>query len=202
MIISSVTSTAGDYLVTPVTTRTADNTAAINAQIAQDAQAAAGTGSDLDASASDAVDMAMIRAALDRRIDQDVASGTLSDSDAATVRLALDLIDAQSSAAVEAPAAQLRRTPPARGGRNANASDAAEDTTPRYVVTQKVTIEGPVTTTVTFYSDGTQDTTTTQASVLNAGAGAQQGTQADDAHTLVTQYLSTIEAGTLFNQWA
>jgi predicted secreted protein len=70
------------------------NTAAVNAQIAQDAQSNA---SNLDAPASDVVDMEAMRATLDQRIDQDLASGTLSSSDAVAVRLTLDEIDAQTA---------------------------------------------------------------------------------------------------------
>ncbi|WP_068090177.1 hypothetical protein [Novosphingobium rosa] len=211
MIVSSVTSTPNDYLVTQRATNNlaANNLAAVNAQIAQDAQTNPADGNNLDASASDTVDAATVRATLDQRIAQDVASGTLSDSDAAAVRLTLDEIDGGASQTSATTSSQQSNT-----NNNASAVQASADnatvngTAARTVLTQTVTIEGGVMTTVTFYSDGTQETTTTVATpedVLNYGDQSQiqqQNAAQAAAQATATQYLATIEAGTLFNQLA
>lgn len=217
MIVSSVTATPNDYLITQrINTNLATNSqAAIAAQIAQDAQTNPADGSNLDASASETVDMATMRATLDQRIAQDVAAGTLSDSDAAAVRLTLDEIDAGATSTTQTNATQANAT-------QANATDttqsdstsavqagnntAVNGTTARTVVTQQVTIENGVMTTITFYSDGTQETTTSVATpedVQQYSTQAQAQIQQQTAAQATTaQYLATIEAGTLFNQLA
>ncbi|WP_206244496.1 hypothetical protein [Novosphingobium terrae] len=207
MIVNSVTSTPNDYLVTQRVTNNlaANNLAAINAQIAQDAQTNP-SDSSLEASASETVDMETMRATLEQRIAQDVASGNLSDSDATTVRLTLDEIDgnASSTSQTNATNTQTNDTSAVQAGNNA----AVNGTTARTVVTQTVTIEGGVMTTVTFYSDGTQETTTSVATpddVQQYGNQAQiqqQNTAQATAQATTMQYLATIEAGTLFNQMA
>lgn len=207
MIVSSVTATPNDYLITQrINTNLATNSqAAIAAQIAQDAQTNPADGSNLDASASETVDMATMRATLDQRIAQDVAAGTLSDSDAAAVRLTLDEIDAGATSTTQANATdttQSDSTSAVQAGNNA----AVNGTTARTVVTQQVTIEGGVMTTITFYSDGTQETTTSVATpedVQQYSTQAQAQIQQQTAAQATTaQYLATIEAGTLFNQLA
>jgi hypothetical protein len=202
MTISSVTSTPNDYLITQrVYTNLATNSqAAIAAQIAQDAQTNPADGSNLDASASETVDAQTVRATLDQRIAQDVAAGTLSDSDAATVRQTLDQIDGGTGNTTQANTTQSNDTSAVQAGNNATVNG----TTARTVVTQQVTIEGSVMTTVTFYSDGTQETTTSVASPDDV---QQYGTQAqilqqNAAQATTAQYLATIESGTLFNQLA
>jgi len=203
MIINSVTSTPTDYLalqrqMTSVTNNPANNTAAINAQIAQDAQA------ELDEQTADAVNMERMRATLDQRIDQDLASGTLSSNDAAAVRLTLDVIDAQNidtQAADEtaqtnaASTAQTDSTDEVQPGTNTAASESAA----RTVLNETVTVAGSVKTTVITYSDGTSETTTTVATpedILQYGSTAEQ----EAAQATAMRYLATIEAGTLFTQ--
>lgn len=203
MIVNSVTSTPTDYLalqrqVTRVTNNPADNTAAINAQIAQDAQA------ELDEQTADAVDMERMRATLDQRIDQDLASGTLSSSDAAAVRLTLDVIDAQtidtqaadeSTQTSAASTAQTDSTDEVQPGTNTAASESAA----RTVLNETVTVAGSVKTTVITYSDGTSETMTTVATpedILQYGSTAEQ----EAAQATAMRYLATIEAGTLFTQ--
>lgn len=203
MIINSVTSTPTDYLalqrqVASVTNNPANNTAAINAQIAQDAQ------NELDAQTSDAIDMERMRATLDQRIDQDLASGNLSSNDAAAVRLTLDVIDAQNvdtqavdenAQATAANAAQTDSTDEVQAGTNT----AASQTAVRTVLSETVTVAGSVKTTVIAYSDGTSETTTTVATpedILQYGSTAEQ----EAAQATAMKYLATIEAGTLFTQ--
>ncbi len=212
MIVSSVTSTPNDYLITQrINTNLATNSqAAIAAQIAQDAQTNPADGSNLDASASETVDMATMRATLDQRIAQDVAAGTLSDSDAAAVRLTLDEIDAGATSTNQTNATQANATDTTQSDSTsavqAGNNAAVNGTTARTVVTQQVTIEGGVMTTITFYSDGTQETTTSVATpedVQQYSTQAQAQIQQQTAAQATTaQYLATIEAGTLFNQLA
>ncbi|WP_343610943.1 hypothetical protein [Novosphingobium sp.] len=177
------------------------NTAAVNAQIAQDAQSNA---SNLDAPASDVVDMEAMRATLDQRIDQDLASGTLSSSDAVAVRLTLDEIDAQTAdtqvvdnkaQANAASAARTGSTDEVQGG----ATTAAAQNAARTVLNETVTVAGSVKTTVITYSDGTSETTTTVATpedILQYGSTAEQ----EAAQATAMKYLATIEPGTLFTQ--
>lgn len=203
MIINSVTSTPTDYLALqrvvttpPATNDPTTNTAAVNAQIAQDAQSNA---TDLDTSTSDAVDAATVRATLDQRINQDLASGTLSSSDAVAVRLTLDEIDAQSIATADqtnaANSTQTDSTDAVQAGTNTAASQSAV----RTVLSETVTVAGSVKTTVITYSDGTSETSTTVATpedILQYGTAAEQ----EAAQATAMKYLATIEPGTLFAQ--
>lgn len=201
MIINSVTSTPADYLVVNLET---NNIAAVNAQVARDAEATAAANARLAANESERLDMQRMRDALDRRIQQDVQAGIISESDAAAVRKTLDEIDAQNRAdeTAAADAAQSNNAASVQAG----TSGSTDSTAIRTVLTETVTITGPLKTTVTTYTDGTSETTTTVATPQDALTYGQQSSDATAANTaantIAMQYLATIEAGTLFVQMA
>ncbi|WP_068080318.1 hypothetical protein [Novosphingobium rosa] len=167
------------------------------------------------ASGSGPVDVKSVRAALDQKIDQDVASGKLSESDAAAVKKTLDDLDAQTSgtdtgtASSQAQSTDTTSTDStgstqtssagASGAKGGGGGGGGSST--KTELSETTTISGSLKTTIITYTDGTTSTTKTAASaedVQKYGTKAQQTATADTA----SKYLSTIQPGSLFQLMA
>lgn len=208
MIISSVSATSSDSLLSKLET---NGLSASKAQLVESdlSQVEASLGS--STSSSGAIDMQTMRAALDKKIDDDVASGQLSQSDAEAVKKTLDQLDSQTSGASDTSTATTTGTTTSAQSDSSSAAQesgggggggGAGGTSGKTEVSETVTITGPLKTTVITYSDGSTATTTTVATETDEQKyGKQQATQAA-ASTTAMKYLSTIAPGTLFSQMA
>jgi hypothetical protein len=147
-------------------------------------------------------DAANVRAALDARIDSDVASGKLSKSDAAAVKKTLDEIDGQSSGTGSADqAAPATAQSPAQGGGPSSGGGGGGGGGTATEVSETVTVSGSTKTTVTTYSDGS--TTTATATATDADKAKYEKTKTDaNSGEAANDYLSTIEPGALVDQAA
>lgn len=114
-------------------------------------------------SSSTSVDGATVRAALDQKISDDVASGKLSQDDADKIGKALDQMDGSATANGSATTASAGGTAgaghagggaPAGGGGGGGSSEKTE-------LSRTVTVSGGIKTTVITYTDGTTETKTT-----------------------------------------
>ncbi|MET0365316.1 MAG: hypothetical protein ABW169_11760 [Sphingobium sp.] len=159
----------------------------------QEAQAGTSTG-------SQAVDAKAVRAALDSKIADDVASGTLSEEDAATISKALDEMDgtATSGASASGGAKGAGGARPAGGG--GGGGGGSEEKTE---LSRTETVSGGVKTTVITYTDGTTETKTTYgATDTSPKAGSSSASASDQDADAAQNYLSKIEPGTLFDAYA
>jgi hypothetical protein len=204
MTISSLSSTSTDVFLTKLE---GNGVSATKAQIVEDdlSQVMASAGSAATASAP--VDMKAMRAALDKKIDEDVSSGKLSASDATAVKKTLDDMDAQAGTSGDTQTAATATAQSdgsgaaksAGGGGGGGASTKTE-------VSETVTITGPLKTTIITYSDGSTVTSTTVASQADEQKYGKQATQATatstSTSTAAATYLSTLPPGTLFSQMA
>lgn len=154
--------------------------------------------SEMDAAVKDATsagadgskpDGASVRAALDKRVSADVASGKLSKEDAAEVKTTLDQIDAQSGSNATSGSAPSGSVQHGGGGGGGSTSKTE--------LSRTVTISDPIKTTVITYTDGTTKTSTSVATTSDdqryAKPNAAQASQQDATQS----YLSTIEPGSL-----
>lgn len=177
-----------------------------------------------DASAASSVDSKAIRAALDQKLSDDVASGKLSQDDADKIGKALDQMDGSSDSedatdSSESGGAAKAGGPPGGGGGGGGGS------TEKTEQSRTVTISGGIKTTVITYTDGTKETKTSiaqdgdrdskgktnEASDKKDAAAAgktdhsgkptnEAASKADDE--TAQAYLSQIEPGSLFNAYA
>jgi hypothetical protein len=207
--ISSLSSSTSNTLLTDLE---ANGLTATKAQtVVNDFASAVLTAS--SGSTSGQVSMTTIRAALDKQIDADVASGKLTASDAAEVKKTLDQIDAQSSGSSTltqaTTAAQSAGT--SSGSTTSTSQSSSTDTakaghggggggssSTKTEISETVTISGALMTTTITYSDGSTSTTTTAATPQDI---QEYGTQSDNS-SAAASYLATLKPGTLFNQSA
>jgi hypothetical protein len=169
-------------------------------------------------------------AALDKQINQDVASGKLSQDDADAIKKALDtMTGASQDSAAAAPGGDTAAVQASSSA--ADSAQAAGDagggrgggggaSTGRTEVSQTVTVSGDTKTTVITYSDGTTEIETATATTADqqkydkkaAGAGdgadARKGARtaaaksAADQRQAAQDYLAQMPAGTLFQKAA
>jgi len=178
-------------------------------------------------STSSSVDGATVRAALDQKISDDVASGKLSQDDADKIGKALDQMDGTASAGASASSGTAQGgkaggAPPAGGG-GGGGGGSSEKTE----LSRTVTVSGGVKTTVITYTDGTTETKT-QVDVTDKDSSAKgkvddkadgkdktgaasaakdakkTGASAydDKTDTTAQDYLAKIEPGSLFDAYA
>ncbi len=162
---------------------------------------------------STATTSASVRAALDAKIAADVASGKLTQGDAAVVKKTLDGIDGQSggsgitsqAAPAAAASADAAGSAAAAGGQGRGDGDGGgggggggSSKTER---SETVTVVGSTKTTVITYTDDTTSTSTTTATDADIAKYAKASVAAA-MPDVAGSYLSTIEAGTLFSQTA
>lgn len=157
--------------------------------------------------ATSTVSAASVRAALDSRIAADVSSGKLSKSDAATVTKTLDDIDAQSGgsgitsqAAPAAAPAQSTGTASAGSGGGGHGGGGGGGSS-KTELSETVTVVGSTETTTITYTDGTSATTTTVATEADKVKYGKPDAATPSAQA-ASDYLSTIEPGSLINQSA
>jgi hypothetical protein len=224
MTISSVSATASDSFLSRLET---NGLSASKAQLVEDDLSQVESSSGSTGSSSSSIDMQTMRAALDAKIDEDVSSGKLSETDAAAVRKTLDQMGGQtddtgttgqSSAATTKAAATQSEGAAQTGASGGATGGGAGGSTAKTEVSETVTINGPLKTTVITYSDGSTQTTTTVATETDeqkygkqqasqdaaATANAADTSAASNAgtNTAAMKYLSTLAPGTLFSQMA
>lgn len=154
-----------------------------------------------------------VRAALDKQISDDVASGKLSKEDAAKIGEALDQLDGKSTEGKSGSAAPAAGGAgrPAGGGGGGGSSEKTE-------LSRVVTVSGGITTTVITYTDGTTETETSVAteediksSAAKSGKGGKSDPAADAksaqageamADQTMQDYLSQIEPGSILETYA
>jgi hypothetical protein len=153
-----------------------------------------------------------VRAALDKQISDDVASGKLSEEDAAKIGEALDQLDGKTTEAKSgsAPAGGAGR--PAGGGGAGGTSEKTE-------LSRVVTVSGGITTTIITYTDGTTETETSVATEEDIKSSATKSGKSDDAaksksdaeatakpgatsDPSVQDYLAQIEPGSILEAYA
>ncbi|QJU60010.1 hypothetical protein HL653_21740 [Sphingomonas sp. AP4-R1] len=143
---------------------------------------------------------ASVRAALDQKIAADVASGKLSEADAATIGKALDRMGDASVAASgdsgaatgDAGAAQ------AAGGAHGGGGGGGGRSAAKTELSRIVTVAGAIKTTVVTYTDGTSETSTGAANAEDkARYGHADATDDADPQTKVGTYLAGIAPGSL-----
>jgi hypothetical protein len=212
MAISSLNAVSADTTNPLLSKLEANGLSADKAQVVQDDLSS--VLSDSSGTGSGPVDAKSVRAALDQKIDADVASGKLSASDATAVKKTLDQLDAQASGTGASTAAQ---TSAAASSSDSSGSAAASGSSAsggaggaggggggsstKTEVSETVTVSGGIKTTVITYSDGTTSTTTTAASQQDEQQyGSKQAEQA--AASTTSKYLSTIQPGSLFQLMA
>lgn len=206
MAISSLSAVSTDTTNPLLAKLEANGLSADKAQVVENDLS--GVLSDTTGSGSGPVDSASVRAALDQKIDEDVASGKLSQSDATAVKKTLDDLDAQASGS-GAATAQTSSASDSSGSAAAGGSSASGGaggaggggSSTKTEVSETVTVSGGIKTTVITYSDGTTSTTTTAASQQDEQKYDKQPAQAA-AESTASKYLSTIRPGSLFQLMA
>ncbi len=208
MAISSLSAVSTDTTNPLLAKLEANGLSADKAQVVENDLS--GVLSDATGSGSGPVDSASVRAALDQKIDEDVASGKLSQSDATAVKKTLDDLDAQASGS-GAVTAQTSSSSDSSGSAAAGGSSASGGaggaggggggSSTKTEVSETVTVSGGIETTVITYSDGTTSTTTTAASQQDEQKYDKQPAQAA-AESTASKYLSTIRPGSLFQLMA
>ncbi|WP_206239269.1 hypothetical protein [Novosphingobium terrae] len=215
MAISSLSAISADTTNPLLSKLEANGLSADKAQLVENdlANAFADTAS---GSTSGTVDVKSVRAALDQKIDEDVASGKLSASDATAVKKTLDDLDAQSSgtstqsstaatttatasdSSASTSSAQSSGSGSGSGGAGGAGGGGSSTKTE---LSETVTVSGGIKTTVITYTDGTTSTTTTAATDQDQQKyGSKQAEQA--AASTASKYLSTIQPGSLFQVMA
>ena len=140
-----------------------------------------------------AVDMATLRASLDKRIDADVASGKLSAQDAAAVKKTLDDVGQVMVVDGEDEDGETPQADAPRGGGGAPAEDSKTE------LSSSVTVSGNIKTTLTTYTDGTSDSKTSVASDADMKRYAKAAAAYAPPPETAQSYLASIEPGTLFS---
>jgi len=159
---------------------------------------------------------AAITEALQQRISSDVASGKLSTSDAAAVYKTFEQMDPakQNGGAGAPPPPDGSAPPPSKGagGPNGGGADGAgQDSSTKVILSQTDLVIGNLQTMMIIYTDGTSDTKTqpvsndaklyTKSSAANGQAISVDGNaNSNMSGSKVQSYLSTIQAGSLFDQ--
>ena len=159
---------------------------------------------------------AAITEALQQRISADVASGKLSTSDAVAVYKTFEQMDPakQNGGAGAPPPPDGSAPPPSKGagGPNGGGADGAgQDSSTKVILSQTDLVIGNLQTMMIIYTDGTSDTKTqpvsndaklyTKSSAANGQAISVDGNaNSNMSGSKVQSYLSTIQAGSLFDQ--
>ena len=158
------------------------------------------------ASGAAGVNGAGVRAALEKKIDDDVKSGKLSKEDATAISKALD--DMDGSAAQTAATAKAPPGGGAHGGGHGGGGGGGGDggSAAKTVQSETETITGATLTTVTTYTDGTTTTTNTVATEQDIAkygkASSPEAASAAATKDAASDYLATIEPGSLIDQAA
>lgn len=146
---------------------------------------------------------ASVRAALDQKIAADVASGKLSEEDAATIDKALDRMgDASVAASGESGSASSQTTAvPAGGGQGGGGGAGGGGSASKTELSRIVTVAGAIKTTVITYTDGTSETSTSAASSEDkARYGHAAAAEADtDPQAKVGAFLASVTPGSLMD---
>jgi len=158
---------------------------------------------------------AAITEALQQRISADVASGKLSTSGAAAVYKTFEQMDPakQNGGAGAPPPPDGSAPPPSKGagGPNGGGADGAgQDSSTKVILSQTDLVIGNLQTMMIIYTDGTSDTKTqpvsndaklyTKSSAANGQAISVDGNaNSNMSGSKVQSYLSTIQAGSLFD---
>jgi hypothetical protein len=141
------------------------------------------------------VDEQAARSKLDEAIAADVASGNLSEQDAATITKTLDEADqaAAASGGGESPATAASAGP--AGGGGGGGGGGSEEKTE---LSRTVIVAGGIKTTLIIYTDGTSETKTVAA---NGAPDSKPDTTAADG-AKAKDWLARIEPGTLIDKLA
>ena len=158
---------------------------------------------------------AAITEALQQRISADVASGKLSTSDAAAVYKTFEQMDPakQNGGAGGPPPSDGSAPPPSKGAGSQHggaAGGAAQDPSTKVILSQTDLVIGNLQTMMIIYTDGTSDTKTQPVSndaklyTKSYAANGQAMSVDGNANSImsgskVQSYLSTIQAGSLFD---
>ena len=155
---------------------------------------------------------AAITEALQQRISADVASGKLSTSDAAAVYKTFEQMDpAKQNGGAGGPPPPEGSAPPPSKGAGSQHGGAAQDPSTKVILSQTDLVIGNLQTMMIIYTDGTSDTKTqpvsndaklyTKSSAANGQAISVDGNaNSNMSGSKVQSYLSTIQAGSLFDQ--
>ena len=154
---------------------------------------------------------AAITEALQQRISADVASGKLSTSDAAAVYKTFEQMDpAKQNGGAGGPPPPEGSAPPPSKGAGSQHGGAAQDPSTKVILSQTDLVIGNLQTMMIIYTDGTSDTKTqpvsndakfyTKSSAANGQAMSVDGNaNSNMSGSKVQSYLSTIQAGSLFD---
>ena len=154
---------------------------------------------------------AAITEALQQRISADVASGKLSTSDAAAVYKTFEQMDpAKQNGGAGGPPPPEGSAPPPSKGAGSQHGGAAQDPSTKVILSQTDLVIGNLQTMMIIYTDGTSDTKTqpvsndaklyTKSSAANGQAISVDGNaNSNMSGSKVQSYLSTIQAGSLFD---
>jgi hypothetical protein len=149
------------------------------------------------------------RAALDKQIEQDVSTGTLTRDDATKLKKALDQVTGTSDSA-DAGATDAGETVAAAagpsGGRGA-AGGGGAGSSEKTEVSRLTTVSGNTKTTIITYSDGSNETDTATATKADRQKFAKQQAEpsvssgtGSDATTMAMDYLAQLPRGSFVNK--
>lgn len=145
------------------------------------------------------VDPGAVRAALDKIIADDVASGKLTQADADKIGEGLDAMEAAASSGTAAGGGSAGAAPGAGGGGGGGGGGSSESE--KTELSRTVTVAGGVKTTTILYTDGTSETeTAVDLSAQDSTSAASAASASPDKAT--QDYLTTIQSGSLFSTFA
>jgi hypothetical protein len=143
------------------------------------------------------VDSASVRQALEKKIDEDVKAGKLSQEDATAIKKTLDDMGGASRSTTQASKAAAGGKPHGGGGHGGGGGSSQKT-----ILSEVVTVTGALQTTLITYTDDTTDTETQPVTGDSTPSGSSTGGTTTGPDQTASDYLSTIDPGSLYTAYA